>query len=290
MHTATTTTSGRDDVYLARSLDICERQLSETVFSEPLDAAQVRRLVNIERIVAEFEKAGRQQQSSKYQERAEDIVQQLRPWIEKRDALLSPPKSSPDGDESVELDQPLEELRTHAADDDDDSKSESQQPTAHAKPDLKRRSSLAERREELLGEMEGLRRRGQVKKSYAKTNPPYVLYCSVVPNSVEGVERLLKSQRATQEELTSDLVQMASVLKKNSVAFGDLLEKDKTVVEETSDLLNRNVAGVSGHGARLNKYRKRAWGTTGLTWLMISVVVSVFFLLVLFMRIAPKRY
>ncbi|KAJ1661164.1 hypothetical protein GGF38_003836, partial [Coemansia sp. RSA 25] len=140
------------------------------------------------------------------------------------------------------------------------------------KPELKRRASLAEKREELLGEMEGLRRRG------------------VVPNSVEGVERLLKSQRATQEELTSDLVQMASVLKKNSVAFGDLIEKDKTVIEETSDLLNSNVAGVSGHGARLNKYRKRAWGTTGLTWLMILVVVSVFFLLVLFMRIAPKRY
>ncbi|KAJ2638774.1 hypothetical protein GGF44_002753, partial [Coemansia sp. RSA 1694] len=143
---------------------------------------------------------------------------------------------------------------------------------AQEKPELKRRASLAEKREELLGEMEGLRRRG------------------VVPNSVEGVERLLKSQRATQEELTSDLVQMASVLKKNSVAFGDLIEKDKTVIEETSDLLNSNVAGVSGHGARLNKYRKRAWGTTGLTWLMILVVVSVFFLLVLFMRIAPKRY
>ncbi|KAJ2443843.1 Trimethylguanosine synthase [Coemansia sp. RSA 2424] len=150
--------------------------------------------------------------------------------------------------------------------------SEETQHVAQEKPELKRRASLAEKREELLGEMEGLRRRG------------------VVPNSVEGVERLLKSQRATQEELTSDLVQMASVLKKNSVAFGDLIEKDKTVIEETSDLLNSNVAGVSGHGARLNKYRKRAWGTTGLTWLMILVVVSVFFLLVLFMRIAPKRY
>ncbi|KAJ2908392.1 hypothetical protein GGI21_002930, partial [Coemansia aciculifera] len=223
--TAATTTTMRDDKHLARSLDVCERQLSEATFAEPLDVTQVRKLANFERML---ENIGKQQHvSSTYQQRADNIAKQLRPWIEKRDALLSALNVVSDSGEKV--DPPAEEQKAQLA---------------HAKPDLKRRSSLAEKREELLGEMDGLRRRG------------------VVPNSVEGVERLLKSQRATQEELTSDLVQMASVLKKNSVAFGDLIEKDKTVIEETSDLLNGNVAGVSKHGARLNKYRKRAWGTT----------------------------
>ncbi|KAJ2754519.1 hypothetical protein GGI19_002343 [Coemansia pectinata] len=260
--------SARDEVYQARSLDICERHVSETTFSEPLDAAQVRKLVNIERILANYSKLG--SHNSKYQERADNIERQLRPWIEKKDTLIAAlSNGSTNSKEQAisEPDQPPEKQEDY-----EDSSSDAPQPIVQAKPELKRRSSLAEKREELLGEMEGLRRRG------------------VVPNSVEGVERLLKSQRATQEELTSDLVQMASVLKKNSEAFGDLIEKDKTVIEETANLLNSNVSGVGKHGARLNKYRKQAWGTTGLTWLMILVVVCVFFVLVLFMRIAPKRY
>ncbi|KAJ2590720.1 hypothetical protein H4R99_006999 [Coemansia sp. RSA 1722] len=127
-------------------------------------------------------------------------------------------------------------------------------------------------RVELLGDAGGLRRR------------------MAVPDSVEGVEKLLKSQRATQDDLSSDLVKMAGVLKKNSLAFSDLVEKDKVLVQETTDLLDTNTANLEKHGGRLTKYRKRAWGTTGVTWLAVLVVVSVFFMLVLFMRVAPKRY
>ncbi|KAJ2382703.1 hypothetical protein GGI23_007306 [Coemansia sp. RSA 2559] len=120
--------------------------------------------------------------------------------------------------------------------------------------------------------MEGLRRRG------------------VVPNNADAVERLLQSQRGMHDELTDDLARMASVLKKNTVDFGELLEKDKKELDETAQHLEKSAAGVGRHGVRLNKYRKRAWGTTGLTWLAVLVVVSVFFILVLFMRVAPKRY
>ncbi|KAJ2504122.1 hypothetical protein GGI11_007477, partial [Coemansia sp. RSA 2049] len=124
----------------------------------------------------------------------------------------------------------------------------------------------------LLGEMEGLRRRG------------------VVPNNAGAVERLLQSQRSMHEDLTDDLVKMASVLKKNTLDFGVLMEKDKKVVEEAAEQLEKSAAGVGKHGLRLEKYRKRAWGTTGLTWLAVLIVVSVFFTLVLFIKVAPKRY
>ncbi|KAI8322877.1 hypothetical protein GQ54DRAFT_297153 [Martensiomyces pterosporus] len=83
---------------------------------------------------------------------------------------------------------------------------------------------------------------------------------------------------------------MASMLKKNSMAFGDIAEKDKAIVEETAEALSSNLANIGKQGGRLNKYRKQAWGTTGMTWLAVLVVVCVFFILVLFMRIAPKRY
>ncbi|KAJ2003816.1 hypothetical protein GGI04_000671 [Coemansia thaxteri] len=207
-------------------------------------------------------------QYTAYQERADRIKQQIQPWVEKKNALVA----ALGDEESVNVNEMGESSASENSFEDDSPSSSCEQTEEQPKPVAKRRSSLAAKREELLGELEGLRRRG------------------AVPDSVEGVERLLRSQRATQEDLTSDLVKMASALKSNSLAFGELVEQDKAVIQETAELLDRNVAGVGRHGARLSKYRKRAWGTTGLTWLMVLVVVSVFFILVLFMRIAPKRF
>ncbi|KAJ2353916.1 hypothetical protein GGF43_003378 [Coemansia sp. RSA 2618] len=112
----------------------------------------------------------------------------------------------------------------------------------------------------------------------------------VEPGSVEGADRLLKSQRQTHADLTSELAQMAQVLKANSLAFGDLVESDKGLVDQTATLLDRSVAGVGRQGARVSQFRKRSWGTTGMTWLAMLVVVCVFFMLVLFIKVAPKRY
>ncbi|ORX69228.1 hypothetical protein DL89DRAFT_258279 [Linderina pennispora] len=273
-------------------------------FTEPLDAEQLRRIANIERIVASALEGDLPEQCKSL---AEDVNEKASPWIERKTQMMQwlkqrngekqpaqqakeEEKEEEKHSDAVVVNDACTVAAADAAETPESRHTQSLGLEGSAPRAIKREhSSLsgkrqgrvcqkceAERRHlvpvELLGEMDGLRRRG------------------VVPDTVEGVERLLKSQRSTQEDLTNDLVQMASILKKNTRAFGDVIERDKHVVDETAEALGSNLASMDKQGSRLSKYRKQAWGTTGITWLAVLVVVSVFFMLVLFMRIAPKRY
>ncbi|KAJ1800883.1 hypothetical protein LPJ59_000746 [Coemansia sp. RSA 2399] len=316
--------NSRDRAYLARSIAKCEAQLCANGFSEPLDATQIRRLSTIEGIIAQYRQLVDQDESEKdgnniaaeFGDRIGDIEHQARAWVKKKDALVASlqcvgqDKKATDetamtfvGTERDALQEVPDVFDNPAAGDNNEHWTDGVSPSdllagppneeavdGNASSISNEASSgqrgskypetaeqllsgnLASKRKELLGEMEGLRRRG------------------VVPNNADAVERLLQSQRGMHDDLTDDLARMASVLKKNTVDFGELMEKDKKELDETAQHLEKSAAGVGKHGVRLNKYRKRAWGTTGLTWLAVLVVVSVFFILVLFMRVAPKRY
>ncbi|KAJ2655952.1 hypothetical protein IWW48_005270 [Coemansia sp. RSA 1200] len=266
-----------DRAFLVRSVARCEDQLNNVGFSEPLDAVQIRQLSNIENIIAQYRQmASHQDEDEKKNSLHRDpvaeqfgdciarIESQIEPWIKKKEAIVASLQSV--GQEEKK---------------EDGGDSRATLPAMKTKSGTQMSGALDSSfdgdvnehwTDELLGEMEGLRRRG------------------VVPNNAGAVERLLQSQRSMHEDLTDDLVKMASVLKKNTLDFGVLMEKDKKVVEEAAEQLEKSAAGVGKHGLRLEKYRKRAWGTTGLTWLAVLVVVSVFFTLVLFIKVAPKRY
>ncbi|KAJ1956573.1 hypothetical protein EC988_001274 [Linderina pennispora] len=274
-----------EGVYVQRSLQRCQKQLADG-FTEPLDAGQLRRIANIERIVASALEGDLPEQCKSL---AEDVNEKASPWIERKTQMMQWLKQRDGEKQPAQQAKEEEKEEKHsdavavngactvaaadAAETPESRHTQSLGLEGSAPRAIKREhSSLSGKRQELLGEMDGLRRRG------------------VVPDTVEGVERLLKSQRSTQEDLTNDLVQMASILKKNTRAFGDVIERDKHVVDETAEALGSNLASMDKQGSRLSKYRKQAWGTTGITWLAVLVVVSVFFMLVLFMRIAPKRY
>ncbi|KAJ1663984.1 hypothetical protein EV178_004524 [Coemansia sp. RSA 1646] len=310
--------SSRNKAYLARSIAKCETQLSENEFSEPLDATQIRRLSTIEGIIAQYRQLACHDEdgneddlqsngiAAEFGDRVEGIEHRVRPWVERKDALVASLRSAGQDEEEeetsngvatsfvgTERDAPRVVPNTFGIPTDRDNNEHwtdgvSPSDLLAGPPDLllsnqiiniwkqeksSRQETMQQREKaKLLGEMEGLRRRG------------------VVPNNADTVERLLQSQRDMHEDLTGDLVRMASALKKNTLDFGELMATDKKVMDETMEHLEKSAARVGKHGARLSKYRKRAWGTTGLTWLAVLVVVSVFFILVLFMRVAPKRY
>ncbi|KAJ2796165.1 hypothetical protein H4R20_005621 [Coemansia guatemalensis] len=273
------------DYVAERSIRMCEQQLENFPFTEPLDAYQIQRLTEIEDAMLWCS-------TDKYdlEDRISAIQEEIQPWLLKKYELVEAAKkaakrsNNDHAEEAVGAGKTTAETHGQAAGDYSSQKSDVSAGAGlnygikEKADDMAewsaqgRRQSLAAKREELLGEAQSLRRRG------------------VVPDSVEGVERLLQSQRETHEELTSELSKMSGALKANSMAFGSLVERDKELVEETSEMLGRSASGVGTQGARLNKYRKRAWGTTGMTWLAVLVVVAVFFMLVLFMRVAPKRY
>ncbi|KAJ2615551.1 hypothetical protein H4S08_001177 [Coemansia sp. RSA 1365] len=274
------TVTQTDDRYIERFITVCEKQLKNCPFKEPLDAYQIQQLTNIEYMLSTNKPQGYD-----LKRRISAITDEISPWLARRDEFVTKAKDAATNNNYGHVGAMAATVEAHGeaageyAEEKKDEFADVRMNNDIEKIDdmpewsaRGRRESLAAKREELLGEAQSLRRRG------------------VVPDSVEGVERLLKSQRETHEDLTSELAKMSGVLKTNSMAFGSLVERDKELVEETSEMLGRSASGVGTQGMRLNKYRKRAWGTTGMTWLAVLVVVAVFFMLVLFMRVAPKRY
>ncbi|KAJ1735181.1 Trimethylguanosine synthase [Coemansia biformis] len=243
-----------ESAYALRSLGRCEQQLAEDAFYEPLDAQQVRRLVNMERLVSELQGVdGRPARGSDLAQRVAAVKRQIGPWVERKNAIVAAAahKSSSSGSSS-------------------------------GSSGVEERQRTGECVAADTGASEG-KSGNNGGGSAAKTGQPESLAAK------RQAERLLKSQRATHGELTLELAAMAGVLKTNSRALGELVAGDRGLVEETAAALERNVAGVGSQGSRVNAYRRRAWGTTGMTWLAVAVVVSVFLVLVLFMKIAPKR-
>ncbi|KAJ1804054.1 hypothetical protein LPJ56_005711 [Coemansia sp. RSA 2599] len=276
-----TTVDEQSQHLFMRSLNALERQLSQNTFAGPLGPTQVRQLTNIERLLSDLKDTGGYA-TLKLDDAADRIAaleNVARPWIQKKNDALA--LLSLDGTRSKEngLDRASDDIQEKPYE--AIGKKEEVAPEKPAEADAQR-SLPSQAASESPSSMPSahVRRSSMAEKRAGKA----------VPDSVEGVERLLKSQRATQDDLSSDLAKMAGILKKNSLAFSDLVEKDRVLVQETTDLLDKNTANLEKHGGRLTKYRKRAWGTTGMTWLAVLVVVSVFFMLVLFMRVAPKRF
>ncbi|PVU91800.1 hypothetical protein BB560_006102 [Smittium megazygosporum] len=105
----------------------------------------------------------------------------------------------------------------------------------------------------------------------------------------ENQSRDLDLHKNTQEELANELLEMSKILKTNVVSFGEILEKDQLLVEETSDLVLKNSTVLEKQGSRLNKFRAESWKTTGFTWIVVAIVVLVFSLLLMIIKVVPKR-
>ncbi|KAJ2555660.1 hypothetical protein EV175_002220, partial [Coemansia sp. RSA 1933] len=90
--------------YLARSIAECETQLCENAFSEPLDAAQIKRLSNIEGIIAQYRQLEHQDDNdsdgiaAEFRDRVGDIEHRVQPWVKKKDVLVASLQGDSDDD------------------------------------------------------------------------------------------------------------------------------------------------------------------------------------------------
>lgn len=94
-----------------------------------------------------------------------------------------------------------------------------------------------------------------------------------LPGLTPSPRRVPLSTAAVHEELSAQLAQMASQLKRNAVHFSDSLARDQAVVEETTFKMESNFDGLHKERTRLRDYTGKAKGTT---WLTIFSVVAVF--------------
>uniref|UniRef100_V5EAB0 t-SNARE coiled-coil homology domain-containing protein n=2 Tax=Kalmanozyma brasiliensis (strain GHG001) TaxID=1365824 RepID=V5EAB0_KALBG len=108
---------------------------------------------------------------------------------------------------------------------------------------------------------------------------------STAPTTTSASETILQSDRATHEALSSELLRMASVLKSNSVAFADSLERDRLLLEKAGTDLGQNLDLMTRTRGRLGVYSKKARGMGWFTLSAILVVVVSWMIMFLLIRL-----
>ncbi|KDN53393.1 hypothetical protein K437DRAFT_271623 [Tilletiaria anomala UBC 951] len=91
-------------------------------------------------------------------------------------------------------------------------------------------------------------------------------------SSDPATSTLLQSSRAVQESLSGELLRMASILKKNSFAFADALERDRKLVETAGEQLAQNLGLMTRARGRLGEYSKTA---RGMGWMTLGCLLTV---------------
>ena len=88
----------------------------------------------------------------------------------------------------------------------------------------------------------------------------------------------LQNSSALQEELSAQLAQMATQLKNNTIHFASSLDKDKSILGEAQEKLERNLDVMTKERTRLRDHHSKSWGTTWITLLSIVVAIIGFIL------------
>ncbi|EJF65217.1 hypothetical protein DICSQDRAFT_132771 [Dichomitus squalens LYAD-421 SS1] len=104
-------------------------------------------------------------------------------------------------------------------------------------------------------------------------------------SGTQATPAFMQNSAALQEELSAQLAQMATQLKRNAVHFASALEKDNAVVQETQEKLERNHGVMTKERVRLRDHHSKSWGTTWITMLSLLVVLIGFIMTFLVIRI-----
>jgi SNARE protein 1 len=91
----------------------------------------------------------------------------------------------------------------------------------------------------------------------------------------------LQHRTALQEELSSQLAQMAGQLRRNAEHFSTALAADQAVLSNAEEKIGANLDVMKQERVRLRDHRSRSFGTTCLTITSV-LVVSIAFVIMLF--------
>ena len=106
-----------------------------------------------------------------------------------------------------------------------------------------------------------------------------------LPPSTSNSRRVPLSTAAVHEELSAQLAQMATQLKRNAVHFSDTLARDQAVVEETKFKMESNYDSMYKERTRLRDHAGKSRGTTWLTLFSIIAVFVSFFIMFFIIRL-----
>lgn len=96
--------------------------------------------------------------------------------------------------------------------------------------------------------------------------------------------KFLHNTQALHEELSEQLAQMATQLKRNAVHFSESLAKDQAVVEDAQEKLEGNLGMMTKERVRLRDHRGKSGSTTCLVVLSLITVSGLFVLMFFVIR------
>jgi len=100
-----------------------------------------------------------------------------------------------------------------------------------------------------------------------------------------STRRALQSSSAVHDELSSQLAQMATQLKRNALHFSDSLVKDQTVVEQAQQKLEQNYGFMQKERTRLRDHSGKSSSTTWLTVASLAIVGVSFIIMFFIIRL-----
>ncbi|KAF9497914.1 hypothetical protein BDN71DRAFT_1587875 [Pleurotus eryngii] len=112
----------------------------------------------------------------------------------------------------------------------------------------------------------------------ATTAPP------LASKSTAVAPKFLHNTHALHEELSEQLAQMATQLKRNAVHFSESLAKDQAVVEDAQEKLEGNLGMMTKERVRLRDHRGKSGSTTCLVVLSLITVCALFVLMFFVIR------
>lgn len=94
----------------------------------------------------------------------------------------------------------------------------------------------------------------------------------------------VQNSNALQQELSDQLAQMATQLKRNAMHFSDSLAKDQTVVDDAQLKIEGNYDVMTKERLRVRDLRGKTGSTTCLVVMSVAAVVVAFIMMVLVIR------
>ncbi|GME48381.1 hypothetical protein GTA08_BOTSDO01724 [Neofusicoccum parvum] len=107
--------------------------------------------------------------------------------------------------------------------------------------------------------------------------------------TLQKSEKLMSHNRAEQETLTSSLLEMASMLKQQTMQFGSSLESEKDILDRAGKGLDTSAQGMEAAGQRMGTLRRM---TEGKGWWarvrLYGIIAALWMACIIIMFVMPK--
>ncbi|XP_039315086.1 vesicle transport protein USE1-like isoform X3 [Solenopsis invicta] len=104
----------------------------------------------------------------------------------------------------------------------------------------------------------------------------------------EDLDAILKYNRNIQEKIAENMLSMTGTMKEHALAANAIIKKDIGKLEMSDKLTDVNAIKLKKESLKLEEHTKSKWRCW--VWIMIAFVLVVFFNMVLFMKMARKKF